>query len=432
VPTIVLNRQDGVTKFGNRYGTIQRSLDAIFDQSDTHIGFVIVVNVLDPVTHKTHVTDETDTFTALIQTVSLAHPFVVTGSEVVTDAPGTTTYVKDTDYTINYELGTITRIAAGAIPVAGTIETDYDWADVSKVLAADIIGGVDPVTGNREGIEALLDASAIYDIVPKILIAPEYSSSKNVMDALVAKAESLRAIPISDSGAGWTLEEMIAYRNNFDNVRAYVSYPLMKYTDMDGNEDQITPFSPYIAGVISHVDNRVQNGGWHQSPSNKVILGITGMERPIPHVTLSTPNSTANYLNELGIVTCIHYQGYRVWGNRLATTETAWAFISVRRTFDMIADAIEYGTVSMLDRAINKAFLKDLEISVQGHLNSIKGREMIIYGKVLITLEDNPPEEIAQGHLTVREDITPCFPAERITHIMTLVIEPLKQLFERR
>lgn len=427
-PTLIMNRTDAVTKFGNPAAgyTIPQALDAILDQGD-FIGFIVVVNVLDPAVHTAAVVSEQATFAGTgAGSLTLAHPWV--SAVVVKNTAGDVTYVAGTDYTVNAATGVITRVAGGAITSGQTVAVSYDHQDPSAVLNADIIGGVNVTTGNREGIEALLDVSSIYGFAPKILIAPQYSSSKLVMDALLAKSATLRSVAIADPAVGATMEEAIAYRNQFDNPRAVLTYPLFKTADATGAEI-LVPFSPYLAGVMSRTDNEL--GFWH-SPSNKPILGITGLERPIPFITFHTPDSMANYLNEQHLTTAILYEGFRVWGNRTATTDSAWHFLSVRRQFDILEDSIELGTLHLLDRPINKAFFEDLTDTVQAFLNSLVGRQALIYGKIRVLAEDNPPEEIASGHVTARLDVTPTYPAERITYNVTLTIDPLKQLFEQQ
>jgi len=422
-PTLIMSRTDAA-KFGAETAgfTIPQALDAIFDQGDS-IGYIVVVNVLDPAVHKTPVVSESRTF-GVDGRLTLAHPVVA--AVVVKNTAGTVTYVSGTDYTLHAATGALTRIAAGAITAGQTVAVTYEYADPSVIVNADIIGGPDVVTGDRHGIEALLDTSSLYGFAPKILIAPQYSSAKVVMDAMLAKAATLRAVAIADSAVGATTVEAVATRNLFDNPRAILTYPLLKRPDPTTDIDQVVPYSPYLAGVISRTDNEL--GFWH-SPSNKVILGITATERPIPHITFHSPDSLANYLNEIKLVTAIHHEGFRAWGNRSATSDTAFHFITIRRQFDIIEESVELGTIRLLDRPINRAFFEDLTDSVQLFLNSLIGRGGLIDGRVLVAPEDNPPGEIAQGRLTARLILTPVYPAERITYNVTLDIEPLKKLF---
>ena len=298
----------------------------------------------------------------------------------------------------------------------------------SAVTDADIIGGVDTNTGERKGIEALLDSSSLFGFAPKVLIAPGYSSSKAVMDALIAKAQIMRSMAIADSAPGWKDTDIIGYRGQFSDPRAIITYPLVKFYNHVSGQEEVAPYSPYLAGVISKTDNTL--GFWH-SPSNKTILGITGLERPIPYITFHSPNSFANYLNENHILTAIHYEGYRTWGNRSAATDE-WRFIPVRRQFDIIEDSIEYYTLRLLDRPINRAFFEDLQTNVQMFLNELIGRGAIVEGKVQILPEDNPVSQLSNGIVTARLQITPTFPAERISFIAELYVEGLKKLFEQQ
>ncbi len=232
---------------------------------------MIAVNVLDPTSHKTTVTNVNKTFDSNDK-IQLDHKHV--RNEVIKNQEGTVTYVKGTDYNINYDTGLITRIVGGGINAGATVKVSYDWLDVSKVLVEDVVGGVDPETGNNEGIEALLDASSIYGIAPKILIAPGYSSSKTVMDALIAKAETLRSVAIADSAEGATIEDAIDYRGQFDSPRAIITYPRLEIDNGQGVK-KIVPYSPYLAGVMSRTDNEL--GFWY-SPSNKIIKGLSGLK----------------------------------------------------------------------------------------------------------------------------------------------------------
>lgn len=425
-PTLIMNRTDAITKFGGPAAgyTIPLALDAILAQGD-QVGFIVVVNALDPAVHKTAVTGEAATFDTTANTLALAYPHVA--NVVVKNSGGTVTYVAGTDYTVNAATGVVTRVPGGAITSGQAVSVSYDYQDTTKVTNSVIIGGVDQITGNKAGIEALLDASSIYGFAPKILIAPQYSSAKLVMDALLAKAASLRAVAIADQAVGNTPEEALAYRMEFDNPRAIVTYPLLASEDKDNHPITI-PFSSCLAGAMSRTDNEL--GFWY-SPSNKPILGITGLERPIPYLTFHSADTMANYLNENQIVTAIHYEGYRVWGNRSATSDTAWQFIAVRRQFDVIEDSIELGTVHLLDRPINRAFFEDLTDTVQAFLNSLVGRGALIAGTIKVLAEDNPPTEIANGHITARLDLTPTYPAERITYNATLDIAPLANLFRQ-
>ena len=87
----------------------------------------------------TTVTDEAFTTAAADGTYkALANKAITPNSEVVTTTDGLTTYVKDTDYTMNYIEGSITTISGGAMVVLTAYEIDYTMdefiVDITSLL----------------------------------------------------------------------------------------------------------------------------------------------------------------------------------------------------------------------------------------------------------------------------------------------------------
>lgn len=64
--------------------------------------------------------------------VALAHQRLTPGSVVVTNSAGTTTYVEDTDYLVDYANGRIYALASGAITDAQSLKVDYGWTAIRK------------------------------------------------------------------------------------------------------------------------------------------------------------------------------------------------------------------------------------------------------------------------------------------------------------
>ena len=219
--------------------------------------------------------------------------------------------------------------------------------DPGEVEASDIVGEVDSLTGKRSGIEALLDVQGIYGFKPRILIAPEWSHESTVITALKAKVDQLKAIALIDIEAGTTKDEAVTFASTNGGDRVMLLYPYVKRTY--GDTQVLRPESPIWAGVMSKTDNEL---GWWWSPSNKEVNGVEGQEFPIDF-GISDVNSWANILNEANISTIINAQGWRTWGNRLDATDTKFAFISVRRTFDIVIDSMELAVIQFIDRPIN-------------------------------------------------------------------------------
>ena len=118
--TLTLSEQDAAAFGASLPGfTIPQALNAIYDHG---AGTVIVINVLDPNVHKSHVSQEALTLDARTDRVTLAHG--AAANLVLTNNAGSTTYVAGTDYRLNAQTGEITRIRGGALAAGATPQPD--------------------------------------------------------------------------------------------------------------------------------------------------------------------------------------------------------------------------------------------------------------------------------------------------------------------
>ncbi|TSE34724.1 phage tail sheath subtilisin-like domain-containing protein [Tepidimonas charontis] len=290
-------------------------------------------------------------------------------------------------------------------------------ATVDERLAA-VVGGIDTGSGARTGIAALETARSVLGVVPRVLLVPGFTQYKLVADALIAQAEKLRAVALID-GPNSTTAAAIAYRAQFDSSRAYLIDP---WAVADGD---VVPVSPHVAGLIAKIDN--ERGFWH-SPSNNPLLGIERPARPIDF-GLGRVDSEANLLNEPGVATLITEQGIRLWGNRTCSSDPKWAFLSVRRTADMIHESLLQAHLWAVDRAIGKAYVRDVQESVNAYLRHLKSVGAILGGRCWLDDELNSPANIAAGRVYFDFDFTPPAPAERVTFRSHLVADYAAELF---
>lgn len=297
------------------------------------------------------------------------------------------------------------------------VADDPDTTGVNERLAA-VVGGVNTTTGVRTGIAALETARSMLGVVPRILLAPGFSQHKIVADALIAQAEKLRAIALID-GTNSTTPAAIAYRAQFDSARAYLVDP---WGIVD---NAVVPVTPHVAGLIAKVDN--ERGFWW-SPSNHALLGIERPARPIDF-GLSRVDSEANLLNEPGVATLVTEQGIRLWGNRTCSSDPKWAFLSVRRTADMIHESLLQAHLWAVDRAIGKAYVRDVQESVNAYLRHLKSVGAILGGRCWLDEELNSPANIAAGKVYFDFDFTPPAPAERVTFRSHLVADYAAEIF---
>lgn len=315
---------------------------------------------------------------------------------------------------INAE-GTLPWALAGIFAQAKTpivvirVEADAVPADQQVLVVGE--------AAERTGVYAMLSAQAMTGAKPKILIAPGFThqqlsagDANPVVVALKAVANQLRAIVVDD-GPNDTDAAALAKVALEANERTYFHDPFYRVLDRTG---VITarPASAWIAGAIARSD---QERGFWWSPSNFEVLGIVGIGRPI-EFGLSDPSSNANLLNEAGVATTVNLGGgFRLWGNRTKAADPLWQFLSVRRTADMVYDAIEASFLWAMDRPFSAQLLVDIEGSVDAYLRELKARGAILGGRSWLDPELNTEASFKAGRLYVNFDLEPPAPLERLT-----------------
>ncbi|WP_395462146.1 phage tail sheath subtilisin-like domain-containing protein [Wolbachia endosymbiont (group A) of Melitta haemorrhoidalis] len=286
-------------------------------------------------------------------------------------------------------------------------------SDEEETLS-NVIGGVDEEIGEYQGIQAFLSSESIVHVAPRILIAPQFThqlpgdAGNPVVSALIPIAEKLRAIIVAD-GPNTNDEEAIKWRKSVGSSRVYVVDPWVKV--FNNGKEETLPSSPFVAGLIAKVDS--EQGFW-QSPSNKEINGIVGTSRAIDF-TLGDTSCRANYLNENEVTTIIHQNGYRLWGNRTCSNDEGWAFLSVRRTADLINDSLLRAHLWAVDRNITKTYIDDVIEGVNSYLAHLKAQGAITSGRCYETPELNTPANIASGKVYFDFEFNTSYPAEHVT-----------------
>ncbi|MFD2177740.1 phage tail sheath subtilisin-like domain-containing protein [Veronia pacifica] len=308
---------------------------------------------------------------------------------------------------------------AGAMVVVIRVEHDKD----ANQQLANVIGGVNTDTGNYEGVQALLAAESVLGVAPKILIAPGFTSEQAVVAEMMGIADRLRAVIIAD-GPSTQDADAIAYRQNFGSGRVYVVDPKAKVFDTVSAKETVEPISARVAGLIARSDN---DRGFWWSPSNLEIYGITGTDRPVDF-TLGDTNARANYLNESDVATVIRKDGFRLWGNRTCSSDPKWAFLSVRRTADMINESLLRAHMWAVDQNITATYLEDVTEGVNAYLRDLKALGAILGGECWADPDLNTPSNIAQGKVFFDFDFTPLYPAEHITFRSSLVNDYLEEI----
>lgn len=291
---------------------------------------------------------------------------------------------------------------ARAVIVAVGIPASEDAA----ALTSAVIGGV-TITGQRTGLQALLDGKSRFNAQPRLLIAPGFSSTQAVATAMDALAGKLRAIAIVE-GPDTDDEAALAYAANFGSKRIYMVDPGVKHWDTTANAEVVAPNSAVVAGLFAQTDSSY---GFWASPSNKEIVGITGTTRPIEFLD-GDDTCRANLLNAANITTIIRDGGFRLWGNRTLSADPKWAFVTRVRTLDIVMDAILYGHKWAVDRSITKTYVQDVTNGLEAFMRDLRAQGAIINFEVYPDPELNTASQLEQGRVYWNIRFTDVPPAE--------------------
>lgn len=292
-----------------------------------------------------------------------------------------------------------------AICVVVRVEEGID----DEATTANVIGGVDDVTGQKLGMQALTAAETKLGVKPRILGVPELDN-ESVASELAGIAQQLRAFAYVSAFDCETKEEASLYREAFGQREMMVIWPNWQAFDVDAEETR--PLSA-VAKALGHrakLDNQI---GWHKTLSNMAVNGVTGITKDLSW-DLQDPATDAGYLNAADITTLIQKGGFRYWGSRTCSDEPLFAFESYTRTAQVLADTIAEAHMWAVDKPMHPSLVRDIIEGVNAKFRELIRKGYILGGSAWFDEELNTPEVLKSGKLYIDYDYTPVPPLENL------------------
>ncbi|MDE7371403.1 MAG: phage tail sheath protein [Desulfovibrio sp.] len=397
---------------------------------------VVCVNVFDPARHKSEVSGEAVTFGA-DSSVRLAHPGV--SGLTLTSASGAG-YEEGKDYLLDRATGTLTRLGDGTIAADAKLTAAYSWADVSKVTAEDIIGGIEADTGASTGLELIDEVFPRFRVVPSIVLAPHFCEDDAVAVVMAAKCDGINGlfkaiclvdIPTDGEDAVTRYSDVPGYKekHNLTDPLMLVCWPKVKLGD------DVYGLATHMAGLMASTDAD-HEGIPYASPSNKRLditsCGYTAADGSWKEVWLDLQK--ANYLNGQGVYTVSNFDGgMKSWGGRMAcypsNTDPKDAWDSIRRFFNWYQAKFILTYFAKVDspltRRLVQTFLKSEQIALDGYT----AREIILGGSISFDETENPVTDLMDGIMRFHLRLTPPPPARDVEAIFEFDPDNLKALF---
>lgn len=401
------------------------------------VGPVVFINVLDPAVagNKTAVSAEAQTLNASGVATS-TNSYVIASTVVVKNQAGTTTYVKDTDYTLTFDAAgkaVVTRKAGGSISAGAQIQLSYSYLNGTGVVAADIIGGVD-VNGKATGLELVNQIFTRTRLVPGQILAPKFSTDPTVAAVIAAKSslisglfKSLGLADVPTTVTPYTAVPAWVNTNNYKDEHMVVCWPKVKLGEYEFH------LSTQIAALNLVMDAKNGDIPYH-SPSNQSLQANSAVLAGGAEVWLD--QAQANYLNGEGVVTALNFiGGWKAWGNRTgiypSVTDPKDAFIPVRRMFNWIQNELILTFWQKVDSPINRRLIDTVIDSYNIRLNGLAAIGALVgeNNRVEFLESENPTTDLIDGKVRFHVYITPPTPAEQIDFIVEYDPANLTSLF---
>lgn len=387
---------------------------------------VVYINVLDPAKHKKTLT-ETEADVVMLEAKVEKTGIIKDG---LTVKAGETTLEEGTDYLLSFDDNgylVVSLVPSGTNANAAKISVSGSVLDPSAVTAAEIVGEYDTDTGAVSGIQTIKNVYPMFNRVPDLLLAPDYSKNKTVGAALSAAALSIngsfKALALLDLDTSeakkYTDAGKVKQDSGFTSANSVSLYPYVKRGDL------ILAPSAVAAACFVYAD--AQNDGVPlRSPSN-TDLGITGTCLA-DGTDIYLDQDSANQLNVYGIVTAVNLNGFKLWGNYTnaypASGDVKDIWISVRRMFNWTSNSFILNYLRRVDDPLNIRLIEDIVDSENMRLAAYVPGAWAA-ASVEYAAEDNPTEDILAGKLKLRISIAPYTPAQVIEGVISYDVDGL-------
>lgn len=382
---------------------------------------LLLINVLDPATHKEAVEAASKTITGGQVTLD---GDVIPSSVVVKN--GSTALVAGTDYAVFYNdegKCVIEALSGGAMASLTTVTVSYDKISfTAQQMKTAVIGGYNVSTGKSTGMELVDMAYFSKRVLPDILIAPGFSNDSEVAAIMAAKTSFstvFRGVCICDlpAAAGTTYQAAATAKNasgSVQNKQQIVCWPMLALGDRTFH------FSTQLAGCMGRLDAEHDNIP-SRVASNVQIQADSAVLADGTEVILDL--TQANYLRGQGIVTTLNFvNGMTSWGAFTAAypgiTDPKDMFINIRRMFNYVANTCVLTYWSRIDENLTRRYAESITDELNIWLNRLVSTGALLGARCELKAEENPDTDLMAGIIRVHVYMTPPSPAQEVDFLL--------------
>ena len=401
--------------------TICQAIDASFRVAG--VAPIVMINVLDPTTHRTALTEKE--YTVADGQVTGDVLGVLLDTLVVKNSTGTTETVLavGTDYTVEFNTDgypVVTLITATGIE---KLKLSGYKIDPGAITATDIIGAYNSSTGKETGLEVVRQVFPKLGLTPGLLLAPKWSKVPNVAAAMAAKCEGLNGVfrcecivDLDSSSTGatkYTDVKTVKESSAMSSIHMDVMWPCAKIGTKIYHGSA-------IKGAYTAYTDAQNDDVPYVSPSN-IPIAISGIcLEDGTEVVLD--EQRANVVNSYGVSTFNNFAGWVLWGNRTAaypgSTDAKDMWFCCRRFFSWWGNSFILTYHQRVDDPASRRMIQALvdDENVRGNALVAQGR--CAGARMEFREQDNPITDILNGKLQFYRHLAPWTPAEDILDVL--------------
>jgi phage tail sheath protein FI len=271
----------------------------------------------------------------------------------------------------------------------------------------------------RTGLQSLKNEPRIS------IVAIPGRTEQAVQQELINQCELMRyrfAVLDSVRGAptgGATLADVQQQRQRYDTRYAALYYPWVTVADPappNGRAapDLVVPPAGHVLGIYADTD---VVRGVHKAPANAVVRGISGFQRKLTKAEQDLLNPSPVNINVLRDFREDN-RGLRVWGARVAGSDTSWKYVNVRRLFIFLEASLDIGLQWVVFEPNDQRLWARVRQSATDFLTRV-WRDGALMGRkaeeaFFVTCDETTmtPDDLALGKLVIVIGVAPVRPAE--------------------
>lgn len=380
---------------------------------------LVVVNVLDPATHKGAQVTRTLTPSGGKMTLTSAENIILDSVEIYTQDDTPVKKVKGTDYTIayNYAKKTMVITSIGSGLGSAALDVKYYPVTPSSVTDAVVIGSTDG-QGLNTGLYAIRNVYTACGMIPAYMLAPGFSSHPAVHAAMAEVSRKINGhwdawmfvdIPIEDNDTAITLATAKTWKdtNGYTQENETVYFPMAE--GVDGKKYYLS-----VLAAANFLELLIENDDIPYHSASNTAVGIVQNLYLGEDVTgrVYDDQIINEYLCKHGIASAAYVAGrWAIWGAHAADyDEDNGDEVNVAETNRMMLYYVSNGFQDrrplLVDQPLSPNDIQSIVAEEQARLDALVGSGALLFGRATLDAESDNMSDIIKGDWLFDFEIT--------------------------